>query len=51
MTRWPPPHHLASYTTQSDANRCPLGINPAEPDFAPRIEYGITLTKKFRLSV
>jgi transposase len=20
MTRWPPPHHLASYTTQSDTN-------------------------------
>lgn len=23
MTRWPPPHHLASYTTQSDANQEP----------------------------
>jgi hypothetical protein len=28
MTRWPPPHHLASYTTQSDTN---AGIrNPSQ---------------------
>jgi hypothetical protein len=30
MTRWPPPHHLASYTTLSDANLAELVIRHLE---------------------